>query len=177
MCVVRWKGRGSLQANHHHHGPSNVVWRSWQVPYVTNECVLLQLTSLFVGEMLAEEMSLALFSTSTASTSEVSTGENHLQCYHDIPKDIDPFGILQKRITDEVFTTDSTIDCFQRVRLEGPSQWVMLLCNQSMGCLTDLQQDAVQEIPSYIPQHWAAGRNSDILYCCSSWQGQIQDDL
>lgn len=40
----------------------------------------------------------------------------------DIPKDIDPFGILQKRITDEVFTTDSTIDCFQRVRVEGLSQ-------------------------------------------------------
>ena len=59
MCVVHWKGRGSLQANHHHHGPSKVVWRSWQVPYVTNECVLLQLTSLFAGEMLAEEMSLA----------------------------------------------------------------------------------------------------------------------
>ena len=59
MCVVHWKGRGSLHANHHHHGPSKVVWRSWQVPYVTNECVLLQLTSLFIGEMLAEDMSLA----------------------------------------------------------------------------------------------------------------------
>ena len=72
-------------------------------------------------------------------------------------KDIDPFGILQKCITDKVFMTDSTIDCFQRVRVEGLSQWVVLLCNHSMGCLTDLQQDAVQEIPSYIPQHWAAG--------------------
>ena len=48
----------------------------------------------------------------------------------DIPKDIDPFGILQKRITDEVFMTDSTIDsewkgrlselcCFDHNKLQG----------------------------------------------------------
>ena len=40
----------------------------------------------------------------------------------DIPKDVDPFGILQKHVTNEVFTTDSIVHCFQRLKLDGPSQ-------------------------------------------------------
>ena len=43
----------------------------------------------------------------------------------DIPKDIDPFGILQKHITNEVFTTDSIIECFQRMRVDSSSPWVL----------------------------------------------------
>lgn len=40
----------------------------------------------------------------------------------DIPKDVDPFGILQKHVTNEVFTTDSIVQCFQRTKADGPSQ-------------------------------------------------------
>lgn len=40
----------------------------------------------------------------------------------DIPKDVDPFGILQKHVTNEVFTTDSIVQCFQRMKADGPSQ-------------------------------------------------------
>ena len=43
----------------------------------------------------------------------------------DIPKDIDPFGILQKHITNEVFTTDSIIECFQRMKVDSSSPWVL----------------------------------------------------
>lgn len=43
----------------------------------------------------------------------------------DIPKDIDPFGILQKHITNEVFTTDSIIECFQRIKVDSSSPWVL----------------------------------------------------
>ena len=42
-----------------------------------------------------------------------------------IPKDIDPFGILQKHITNEVFTTDSIIECFQRMKVDSSSLWVL----------------------------------------------------
>lgn len=40
----------------------------------------------------------------------------------DIPQDIDPFGILKKHVTNEVFTTDSIIQCFQRMKGDGPSK-------------------------------------------------------
>lgn len=40
----------------------------------------------------------------------------------DIPKDVDPFGILQKHVTNEVFTTDSIVQCFQRTKADGPSR-------------------------------------------------------
>ena len=40
----------------------------------------------------------------------------------DIPQDIDPFGILKKHVTKEVFTTDSIIQCFQRMKGDGPSK-------------------------------------------------------
>ena len=42
-----------------------------------------------------------------------------------IPKDIDPFGILQKHITNEIFTTDSIIECFQRIKVDSSSVWVL----------------------------------------------------
>lgn len=38
----------------------------------------------------------------------------------DIPQDVDPLGILRKHVTNEVFTTDSIVQCFQRIK-EGDS--------------------------------------------------------
>ncbi|EPS99195.1 hypothetical protein FOMPIDRAFT_65033, partial [Fomitopsis schrenkii] len=65
----------------------------------------------------------------------------------DIPKDVDPFGILQKHVTNGVFTTDSIVQCFQRTKADGPSQKMQYkkshLTTISVGQLVEIQTSFV----------------------------------
>lgn len=57
----------------------------------------------------------------------------------DIPKDIDPFGILAKHVGDEVFTTDGLVKCFERVKANNIPQWV------DTQCVVDIDSNDMQE--------------------------------